>query len=113
MCTSPIADVRKLAAVLLRQRATRLWLLQPPATKAMIKAALLDRVVNETNDQVRHQVAAAVATIAQHELPAGTWPEVMNTVMQCCVSPTKSIREVRKRSWDCFDALGLLTLRIE
>ena len=86
--------VRTVAAVQLRKSIAKHWADLPPEARTTIKSVLLERVANETQNNVRKNVASVVSMVAKKALPAEGWPELLGFLQQCTSSGSADHREV-------------------
>jgi len=86
--------VRTVAAVQLRKSIAKHWADLPPEARTTIKSVLLERVANETENNVRKNVASVVSMVAKKALPAEGWPELLGFLQQCTSSGSADHREV-------------------
>lgn len=110
IASSPNEGVRQFAATELRKRVYskdhKLWIGVPHEYRERIKAGLLDRLLNEEKKIIRHQIARAIASIADHDLYAPSaapsssttnapseWSELMPFITSTTQSSTASHRE--------------------
>ncbi|KAI9321271.1 armadillo-type protein [Dichotomocladium elegans] len=94
ICTSSATEVRQLAAVELRKRVSKWWLKVEEATRAPIRAQLLQVVLAEHHELTRHAISRAISSIARIDIPENRWPELLSFLHQATTSATKSHREV-------------------
>ncbi|KAG0199275.1 hypothetical protein BGX28_007434 [Mortierella sp. GBA30] len=92
--TSQFKEVRQLSSVELRKQVTNWWPKLDLDVRTTIKATLLQIIVNEPDALSRHSTARVIATVGRVEIPANTWPELVNFLYQCCQSPNAAHREV-------------------
>ncbi|KXS17792.1 ARM repeat-containing protein [Gonapodya prolifera JEL478] len=86
--------IRQLAAVELRKHLAKQWPAVDPATQDGIRKHLLEHIVVEPNNLVRHALARAISAIAKLDLPDNKWPDLLPFLYQCCQSPNVAHREV-------------------
>ncbi|KAI8097132.1 armadillo-type protein [Halteromyces radiatus] len=91
---SPHFQVRQLAAVELRKRISKWWLDVPEETKGSIRNQLLQIVLNEQQELVRHSVARVISSIARVDMPENKWPDLLAFLNQACASNNAIHREV-------------------
>ena len=91
---SPNAQVRQLAAVLMRRKVGGHWSKLPPPVQAQLKASLLTHLAAEPERLVRRATAGVAAVVAKHTLPKGEWAELLAFVTACaaerCVTSPSS-----------------------
>ncbi|CAG8438463.1 984_t:CDS:10 [Funneliformis caledonium] len=87
-------QVRQLAAVELRKRSTKWWSKIDLNTQAAIKNQLLEVILREPHELVRHATARVISSVAKIEIPAGAWNDLLQFLYQCCQSPDAGHREV-------------------
>ncbi|CAB4443681.1 unnamed protein product [Rhizophagus irregularis] len=87
-------QVRQLAAVELRKRSIKWWSKIDVNTQTAIKNQLLEVILRESHELVRHATARVISSIAKIEIPAGTWNHLLQFLYQCCQSPNAGHREV-------------------
>ena len=80
---SPNAQVRQLAAVLMRRKVGGHWSKLPPPVQAQLKASLLTHLAAEPERLVRRATAGVAAVVAKHTLPKGEWAELLAFVTAC------------------------------
>ncbi|KAG5458969.1 MAG: armadillo-type protein [Olpidium bornovanus] len=88
------AQVRQLAAVELRKRVATFWSQVDEASREQIKRALLQCILQEPENLVRHSTARVISTIAKTEVPAQRWNDLVQFLHSCCQAPTAGHREV-------------------
>ncbi|KAI8380680.1 armadillo-type protein [Blakeslea trispora] len=91
---SPHHPVRQLAAVELRKRISKKWQDIPEAAQTAIRGQLLQLVLNEQHEIVRHSTARVISSIARIDMPENKWPELLGFLNQACASTTAIHREV-------------------
>ncbi|KAG2189939.1 hypothetical protein INT46_007883 [Mucor plumbeus] len=91
---SPHHPVRQLAAVELRKRISKKWQEIPDEAQIEIRAQLLQIVLNEQHEIVRHSTARVISSIARIDVPENKWPELLGFLNQACASATAIHREV-------------------
>ena len=91
---APDAQVRQLAAVLLRRAAGRLYPKLAPDAQAQVRALLLQRAAAEPLHAVRRALADVVAAVARVAVPAQQWPELLQFLQQCATSGAAEHREL-------------------
>ncbi|KAI9302006.1 armadillo-type protein [Cunninghamella echinulata] len=91
---SPQFQVRQLAAVELRKRISKWWLEVAEETKVSIRNQLLQVVLNEQQELVRHSVARVISSIARVDMPENKWPDLLTFLNQACASNNAIHREV-------------------
>ena len=91
---SPSAEIRQLAAVLVRRRIVALWSKLEAAVQQQLQAALLDRLQNDPEHAVRRSLASVASVIGRYALPKGTWPELFAFLTTCMSSATEAHREL-------------------
>ncbi|CAO3593936.1 unnamed protein product [Absidia cylindrospora] len=91
---SPHFQVRQLAAVELRKRISKWWMEVAEATKVSIRGQLLQIVLNEQQELVRHSVARVISSIARVDMPENKWPDLLAFLNQACASDNAIHREV-------------------
>lgn len=94
LCNSSEWQIRQLAAVLMRKRIVRVWSRMPMEIRQQLKAVLLQRIINDDHNLVRHSIARVVSVIAKHDIPAGHWKELLEFLYTCCQSEFVGHREV-------------------
>ena len=91
---SPVAQVRQLAAVLMRRRIGTHWPRIPPPVRAQTQAALLQQLVDEPERLVRRSTVSVTCAIARHALPAkGGWNELLAFMSASAASESLTLRE--------------------
>ncbi|KIY92330.1 hypothetical protein MNEG_15633 [Monoraphidium neglectum] len=68
------AQVRQLAAVLVRKAVSKHFPKLPPEAQARIRALLLQRVVQEPLHSVRRAIADVAGAVARIAVPLNQWP---------------------------------------
>ncbi|OBZ84924.1 putative importin subunit beta-4 [Choanephora cucurbitarum] len=91
---SPHHPVRQLAAVELRKRISKKWQEIPETAQTAIRSQLLQLVLNEQHEIVRHSTARVISSIARIDMPESKWPELLGFLNQACASTTAIHREV-------------------
>ncbi|THG94520.1 hypothetical protein EW026_g6967 [Hermanssonia centrifuga] len=98
IASSPETAVRQLAAVELRKRVSQndgdMWTQVPLSERNQIKSKLLELILAEPSNLVRHSTARVIAAVASVEVPLGQWNELLPFMEQTCRSPSVSHREV-------------------
>jgi hypothetical protein len=88
------AEVRQLAALMLRKKVFKHWPKLDEATQAGVKQALLVRAAEDPVPVVRSTVATLISSLALHEVPTGKWPELMVFINTCASSANEDQREI-------------------
>ncbi|XP_024542572.1 importin-4 isoform X1 [Selaginella moellendorffii] len=88
------ANVRQLAAVLLRKKIVGLWMKLNPQLHASLKNLLLESITLDNSLAVRRASADVVSALAKQDVPAGNWPELLPFLFQCSQSLQEDHREV-------------------
>ena len=91
---SALAQIRQLAAVLVRRRIGAHWPKLAIPVRQQLQAALLAQLPVEPERPVRRSMTSVVGVIARYALPKGEWPELMGFVSQCAQSATPEHREL-------------------
>ncbi|RUP44483.1 armadillo-type protein, partial [Jimgerdemannia flammicorona] len=116
---SPHWQVRQLASVELRKRISKWWPQLDASTQGTIRPKLLEIILQEQNDLVRHATARVISAVAKIDIPVGKWNDLMQFLYQCCNSANAGHREVSSvmrdgctayRFWDCVGIYVLYTL---
>ncbi|TIB06359.1 hypothetical protein E3P96_00536 [Wallemia ichthyophaga] len=98
VASSPMDPVRQLAAVELRKRVSNsngnLWKNCPQEIRTSIKSRLLEVILVEHSNLVRHSCARVISAIAEIELPLNTWPDLLSYLTQASTSPNSAHREI-------------------
>ncbi|CEH17574.1 arm repeat-containing protein [Ceraceosorus bombacis] len=98
LASSPDLAVRQLAAVEMRKRIHKkpetAWVKQAVDVRTGIKARLLDLLPKEESTLVRNAISRVVSEIANRELIAGTWPELLPFLFAAADSPNASHRQI-------------------
>uniref|UniRef100_T1IJ37 IPO4/5-like TPR repeats domain-containing protein n=1 Tax=Strigamia maritima TaxID=126957 RepID=T1IJ37_STRMM len=104
-----LSQIRQYAAILLRRKVLKKkpWLKLPENLRQryergpsmvlrikVIKQMILQRLVSDDDKLVRTSIAALAGTVTKHELPNGTWPEIMQFVHEYVKSLDPSAREL-------------------
>nr|ATG70913.1 ARM repeat superfamily protein [Juniperus phoenicea] len=92
--TAKAANVRQLAAVLLRKKITGHWMKLSPQLRDSVKAALIESITGEHSPPVRRASANVVSVVAKYAVPAGEWPDLLPFLFQCSQSVQEDHREV-------------------
>lgn len=84
LASSPNAQVRQYAAVLLRRKMVKAknWKKLPLQIKQGLKQAILESYIKEPEKTVRSSIAQLIASLAKYELPTGAWPELLMMLNQ-------------------------------
>ncbi|KAK9824669.1 hypothetical protein WJX72_012191 [[Myrmecia] bisecta] len=90
----PSAEVRQLAAVMLRKRIGGHWRRLSIQVKQQVESALQDAVLKETVSSVRRAIANCISGVARHAVPLEEWPCLLDWLHQCSRSPQQEHREV-------------------
>src|SRR5438046_2386989 len=72
---SPHWQVRQLAAVEAKKRVLNWWSKLDLNSQTLIKSRLLEVILREPNNLVRHATARVISNTAKVEIPAGTWSD--------------------------------------
>ncbi|TIB97245.1 ARM repeat-containing protein [Wallemia mellicola] len=98
VASSPMDPVRQLAAVELRKRVGNsngnLWKNCPQDIRTSIKSRLLEVILVENSNLVRHSCARVISAIAEIELPLNTWPDLLGYLTQASTSANAAHREI-------------------
>lgn len=96
LCTAQSPQVRQYAAVLLRRKLCkkRQWSALSPENQLRIKQMMLHRLVLDPEKPVRTAVAELIGTLAKHELPQNSWPELLQFVQENVKSSDPAFREL-------------------
>ena len=92
--SSPSAELRQLAAVLVRKRVGSLWLKLEPPVRTALQAALLQRLGVEPERVVRRSLTSVVGVVAKSALPKGEWPELAGYLFEATRSAAPEHREL-------------------
>ncbi|KAI9245388.1 armadillo-type protein [Phascolomyces articulosus] len=92
--TSTMFEVRQLAAVELRKRVSKWWLKVDESARGPIRAQLLQVVLSEQHNLVRHAIARSISSIARIDIAENKWPELLTFLNQASSSGTVAHREV-------------------
>ncbi|XP_057870292.2 uncharacterized protein LOC131076946 isoform X2 [Cryptomeria japonica] len=92
--TAKAANVRQLAAVLLRKKITGHWMKLSPQLRDSVKSALIESITGEHSPPVRRASANVVSVVAKYAVPAGEWPDLLPFLFQCSQSVQEDHREV-------------------
>jgi len=96
LSSSPDLAVRQLASVELRKiiaKRKKFWTKHSADVRSTIKAQLLQLVSEEKSTPVRNGIARVVSGIAQIELPANSWPELLPFLFSAAESPDAAHRQ--------------------
>ncbi|KAI8467320.1 MAG: armadillo-type protein [Monoraphidium minutum] len=88
------AQVRQLAAVLVRKAVGKHYPKLAPEVQGQMRALLLQRVVSEPLHPVRRAIADVVGAVARDAVPQNRWPELLQFLQQCASSQAAEHREV-------------------
>lgn len=91
---SSLAQVRQLAAVLVRRRINAHWPKLDVAVRTQLQAMLIAQLPVEPERPVRRSMTSVVGVIARYALPRGEWPELLGFLSQCAQSATAEHREL-------------------
>ena len=91
---SGLAQIRQLAAVLVRRRISAHWPKLDMNVRQQLQSALLTHLPAEPERPVRRSVTSVVAVIAKYTLPRGEWPALMTFLSQCAQSGSAEHREL-------------------
>ncbi|KAF0447599.1 ARM repeat-containing protein [Gigaspora margarita] len=94
LSSSPSWQVRQLAAVELRKRGPKWWSKIDANSQSAIKSRLLEIILQEPENIVRHATARVISSIGKIEIPAGNWNDLPQFLYQCCKSQNSGQREV-------------------
>nr|XP_022312451.1 importin-4-like isoform X1 [Crassostrea virginica] len=96
LSSSQSAQVRQLAAVLLRRKVQkgRQWRALPENVCQNIRENILQLLLQEPEKFVRNSIAQVVATVAKHDLPKNQWPQLFLFIQQYTRSQSSAEREV-------------------
>eukprot|EP00754_Rhynchopus_humris_P003675 Rhum_TRINITY_DN11920_c0_g1::Rhum_TRINITY_DN11920_c0_g1_i1::g.47985::m.47985/K20222/IPO5, KPNB3, RANBP5; importin-5 len=98
VAAAPAADpsLRTLAATVVRRGMDRadlgMWARADAATRDALRARLLGLLAAEVPAPVRRQVEVCVANLAQRLIPAGQWPDLLDTLLKGCRDPRSAVR---------------------
>ncbi|CAG8515602.1 454_t:CDS:10 [Diversispora eburnea] len=87
-------QVRQLAAVELKKRSSKWWSKLDANQNLYVKNQLLQVILQEPENLVRHATARVISAIGKIELPSGSWNELFQFLYQCCQSPLAIQREI-------------------
>lgn len=88
------AEIRQMAAVLVRRRISTHWLRLEANVRHELQAVLLQRLANEPERVVRRSMTSVVAVVAKYALPKGQWPELLGFLFECTQSAAAEHREL-------------------
>ncbi|XP_076287223.1 importin-4 [Lasioglossum baleicum] len=94
--SSPNAELRQCAAILLRKRygKGKHWLKLPQHIRREFKSIILQALVNEPEKFVKNAIAQLIGVIVKHELPNNEWPEVLQFTQQLITSENLNEKEL-------------------
>nr|XP_033340225.1 importin-4-like [Megalopta genalis] len=94
--SSPSAEIRQCAAVLLRKRYGKKehWLKLPQPIRRDFKTVILQALVNEPEKFVKNAIAQLIGVVVKHELPKNDWPEVLQFTQQLITSDNLADKEL-------------------
>ncbi|KAJ3276147.1 hypothetical protein HK104_003713 [Borealophlyctis nickersoniae] len=97
----PDGPVRNLAAVELRKQVKEgiavdadKWEKVDEVTRNQIKQRLLEHIVVEPENGVRHALARVISEVAKKELDKERWADLITFIYTCCQSSTAAHREI-------------------
>ncbi|XP_066910662.1 importin-4-like [Clytia hemisphaerica] len=88
------ATIRQYCAILLRRRVVKQWKKINNDTKIRLRQLLLDSITKEPVTFVRMSICQVAGSIARHDIPSNTWPELLQFISQCVQSIVVAEREV-------------------
>ena len=91
---SPSAELRQLAAVLVRRRIGALWLKLHVDVRKVLQAVLIQRLSTEPERLVRRSLTSVVTVVAKSALPKGEWPQLAPFVFEATKSQLAEHREL-------------------
>ncbi|XP_062580344.1 importin-4-like, partial [Saccostrea cucullata] len=94
--SSQSAQVRQLAAVLLRRKVQkgRQWRALPENVCQNIRENILQLLLQEPEKFVRNSIAQVVAIVAKHDLPKNQWPQLFQFILAYTKSQNSAEREI-------------------
>jgi hypothetical protein len=94
MTSHPSEELRQLAAVEARSLIRKHWRAVPDEQKPAIRQALLEAILTEQNQLVRHSSARVISSIAQIDLDDGEWQDLPAFLQKISLSDNALHREV-------------------
>ena len=91
---SASAQIRQLAAVLVRRRVGAHWAKLDPQVRQLLQATLVHRLPIEPERPVRRSLTSVVSVVARYALPKGEWPGLFGFLAECSRSATAEHREL-------------------
>ncbi|KAI8150043.1 armadillo-type protein [Fennellomyces sp. T-0311] len=92
--TSQMFEVRQLASVELRKRVSKWWLKLDENVRAPVRQQLLQVVLAEQHQLVRHAIARVISSVARIDIAENRWPELLQFLNQASTSSNVGHREV-------------------
>lgn len=80
--------------MLLRRRVVKQWTKLTPEMHQVLKQSLLQVLIHEPIQLVRHGAGQVVSVIAKFEVPVGQWPELLQFLQEYIKSKRPEQREV-------------------
>ncbi|KAI4166509.1 MAG: hypothetical protein LQ343_007996 [Gyalolechia ehrenbergii] len=87
-------SLRQLAATQARSLVSKHWKTLSEEQKPQIRQRLLQKILSEEQQLVRHGAARVITAIAKKDLSDGQWPDLFDTLVQAAGSRTIRHREV-------------------
>jgi len=93
LSTSPFAEIRQLAAVVMRKKIVGHWGKLKADVQKNLQAVLLELLVKDNHAPTRKAVQELIVVIARILVPAGQWNELLEFLFKCFQSPQAEHRE--------------------
>ncbi|KAJ3075036.1 hypothetical protein HK102_005690, partial [Quaeritorhiza haematococci] len=87
-------QIKQLAAVEARKCIARHWESLDEGVREEIKKGVLETIVVEQHNLVRHSLAVVIAAMAKMEIPQNRWGDLITFLYSCSQSPTAGHREI-------------------
>lgn len=97
MTTSQVIQTRQYAALLLRKKLAKsaMWSNNLSVQdRSAIKVGCMEALIHEPDMSVKHSIVQLMGVLAKHELPQGSWPELLRFLFQCFESKDASERQL-------------------
>lgn len=96
------AQVRQMAAILLRKKINVHWNHLDQQTQTGIKSNLLNLAAADQERLVRNALVQLIGCISKHQVPSGAWPELLAFITQTSQSPEENHRELAMNCFYCL-----------
>ena len=94
MLSDQASPLRQLAATQARTLVPKHWKRLPAAQRSELRQQLLQGVLQEQEQLVRHAACRVITAIAKIDLENGEWPDVFNVLLRAANNPSVHQREV-------------------